>query len=228
MGTPSPAGRAASGKGGPRLKAEQSSPPRAPACLGPSTLCMATSHAVDCLRLALASSPAVSFSWVVPSAPGAVYCRDMPVARALPPEKGRQSKNAHGEPQPPRIPAGLACLPPTPHAGTGPWWMTLDSQDGEEISQTGPPGPGIHHTTSLSPVKHNCDSQSHVGTPAGGKPPQLAGPVRVRVPRGRGTRAISKAQRSANTPLVRDRLQRCHGWERPPPGQASSSRTHHS
>lgn len=89
---------------------------------------------------------------------------------------------------PPRIPAGLACLPPTPHAGAGgPWWMTLDSQGGEEISRTGPPGPGMHHTTSLSPVKHNCDSQSLVGTPAGGKPPQPAGPVRVRVPQPRHT-----------------------------------------
>lgn len=53
--------------------------------LGPRTLCMAASHAVACLLLPFASSPAVSFSCVTPSAPGAGYCRDMPVARALPP-----------------------------------------------------------------------------------------------------------------------------------------------
>lgn len=49
-------------------------------------MCMAASHATDCLLLVLASSPAVSFSCVTPSDPGAEYCRDMPVARVLPPK----------------------------------------------------------------------------------------------------------------------------------------------
>lgn len=59
---------------------------------------MAASHAVDCLLLAFASSPAVSFSWVTPSAPGVVYWRDMPVARALPPGGGKQGKKAQKGP----------------------------------------------------------------------------------------------------------------------------------
>lgn len=54
------------------------------------TLCMAASHAVACFLLPCASSPAVSFSWATPSAPGAEYCRDMPVARAVPPGGRRQ------------------------------------------------------------------------------------------------------------------------------------------
>ena len=49
---------------------------------------MAASHAVACLLLPSASSPAVSVSCVSPSAPGVVYCRVMPVALALPPGVG--------------------------------------------------------------------------------------------------------------------------------------------
>lgn len=70
------------------------------------TLCMAASHAVDCLLLAFASSQAVSFSWVMPSAPGVVYCRDMPVARALLPGV-RPGKKAQRGPQAPKSPSAL-------------------------------------------------------------------------------------------------------------------------
>ena len=52
------------------------------------TLCMAASHAVACLLLPSASSQAVSVSCASPSAPGAIYCRVMPVALVLPPGVG--------------------------------------------------------------------------------------------------------------------------------------------
>lgn len=45
---------------------------------------MAASHAAACLLLPLASSPAISLSCAAASAPGTVYCRNMPVARVLP------------------------------------------------------------------------------------------------------------------------------------------------
>lgn len=76
---------------------------------------MAASHAADCLLLAFASSQAVSFSRVIPSAPGAAYCRDMPVARALLPG-GRPGKKAQRGPQAPKRPSAPmswwpGCLP---------------------------------------------------------------------------------------------------------------------
>ncbi|EGV94890.1 hypothetical protein I79_004701 [Cricetulus griseus] len=51
---------------------------------------MAASHAAACLLLPFASSPAISRSCVAASAPGTVYCRNMPVARVLPAGGGRR------------------------------------------------------------------------------------------------------------------------------------------
>lgn len=75
---------------------------------------MAASHAAACFLLPCASSPAVSCSWAVPSAPGAEYCRDMPVARAAPPAGGRQQTQTPT----PGVGVGVG-VSPCPGAGLG-------------------------------------------------------------------------------------------------------------
>lgn len=87
---PAGAGGAASPWGSWAPQQEAPSPPCPCAYHQARTLCMAASHAVACFLLPCASSPAVSFSRATPSAPGAEYCRDMPVARAAPPGGGRK------------------------------------------------------------------------------------------------------------------------------------------
>lgn len=123
---------------------------------------MAASHAVDCLLLAFASSPAVSFSCVRPSAPGAANHRDMPVARALPPAGGRPGKKGRGDPTRPgshlpswRRPGSLL---PTPHAGAGgpgaPGDIrktTPNSQDGKGTESSGPQDKLRHITEPREP-----------------------------------------------------------------------------
>lgn len=95
-------GGLALGKRGPSAGGRSLLPPGQPP--RPRTLCMAASHAVACFLLPCASSPAVSFSWATPSAPGAKNCRDMPVIRAAPPGGGRRQAQMP--------PPGVArCLP---------------------------------------------------------------------------------------------------------------------